>query len=129
MTDITAEEYTRITNRLKELTERFINGQTSSEERAQILKEAESYPSNLANAVFNVISWSYRFELAGKSYTVEYKAKFYLEILKSEFEFNLYLGDEREENLLRCEVFGNKYDAFMKFLKTVDQIKNGSYEI
>ena len=129
MTDITAEEYTRITNRLKELTERFINGQTSSEERAQILKEAESYPSNLANAVFNVISWPHHFELAGKSYTVEYKAKFYLEVLKSEFEFNLYLGDEREENLLRCEVFGNKYDAFMKFLKTVDQIKNGSYEI
>ena len=115
--------------RITALIEQFFKEETTSQERKQIIGEVEQCPEYLSGALFNTIGHYHKFEINGKLYTLEYMSKYYLEILTGEYEVNLYSGQEDDKKLLKQEVEKRKSTAFTKFMKLVDAIKDGTFDI
>lgn len=121
--------FAEIKNKIYDLIHIFFKDETTEAERKQIIEEVEKFPEHLSGALFGIIGWPYKFELDGKIYTLEYNTTYTLETFKSDYFINLYSGHDDNKELIQQESDTNKAKVFTRFLKLVDSIKKGNFNI
>lgn len=126
---MTDAEFVEGKARITALIDRFFKEETTSQERKEILAETEQSPEYLSGALFNTIGYYHKFEVNGKPYTLEYMSKYYPNTFTSEYEVNLYSGQDEDKTLLKQEVEKFKSVAFVKFMKLVDAAKDGTFDL
>ena len=123
------DNYVEIKDRISSLTMLFFKQDTTSQQRKEIIAECAQFHEYLAGALFGIIGHPYEFTLNGQPYTLEYYSHYLLETFTSEYSLSLYAGHGDNKKLLLQERSKGKSAVYIKFLKLVDFIKDGIYDI
>lgn len=123
------DNYVEIKDRISSLTALFFQKETSSQQRKEIIAECEQFHEYLSGSLFGTFAHPYVFDLDGLPYTLEYERKYYLSVLKAEYELNLYAGCDDSRKLIKQAKHSYNSPVYIKFLKLVDAIKDGTFDI